>query len=101
SRQADGACGPAQLHQRQDLLRAGARAVDACLRSLGREIPARVNSMRRAHDIRRILDARFSLSGLDEWKQKDPAWWISASNDMGRGLYEQAMREAHRLESVS
>jgi hypothetical protein len=57
--------------------------------------------MRRAHDIRRILDARFSLSGLEEWKQKDPAWWISPSNDMGRGLYEQAMREAQRLESVS
>jgi hypothetical protein len=57
--------------------------------------------MRRAHEIRRILDARFSLSGLEEWKQKDPAWWISPSNDMGRGLYEQAMREAHRLESVS
>jgi hypothetical protein len=57
--------------------------------------------MRRAHDIRRILDARFSLSGLEEWKQKDPAWWISPSNEMGRGLYEQAMREAQRLESVS
>jgi hypothetical protein len=57
--------------------------------------------MRRAHDIRRILDARFSLSGLEEWKQKDPAWWISPSNEMGRGLYEQAMREAQRLESAS
>ena len=56
--------------------------------------------MRRAHDIRRILDARFSLSGLEEWKQKDPAWWISPSNEIGRGLYEQAMREAQRLESV-
>jgi hypothetical protein len=55
----------------------------------------------RALDIRRILDARFSLSGLEEWKHKDPAWWSSASNDMGRGIYEQATREARRLESVS
>ena len=57
--------------------------------------------MRRAHEIRRILDARFGLSGLEEWKQKDPAWWISPSNDIGRDLYEQAMREGQRLESVS
>jgi hypothetical protein len=55
----------------------------------------------RALDIRRILDARFSLSGLEECKKKDPAWWSSASNDMGRGIYEQALREARRLESVS
>jgi hypothetical protein len=55
----------------------------------------------RALDIRRILDARFSLSGLEEWKHKDPAWWSSASNDIGRGIYGQAMREARRLESVS
>jgi hypothetical protein len=56
---------------------------------------------KRAAEIRRILDARFSLSGLEEWKHKDPAWWSSASNDIGRGLYGEAMREAQRLESVS
>jgi hypothetical protein len=56
---------------------------------------------RRALEIRRILDARFSLSGLEEWKSKDPAWWRSASNDIGRGIYGEAMREAQRLESVS
>ena len=55
----------------------------------------------RALDIRRILDARFSLSGLEEWKNKDLAWWISASNDIGRGIYGEAMRESQRLESVS
>ena len=55
----------------------------------------------RARDIHRILDARLSLSGLEHWKQNDPAWWGSASNEMGRGLYGQAMREAQRLESVS
>ena len=52
-------------------------------------------------EIRRILDARFSLSGLEEWKNKDPAWWSSASNDIGRGIYGEALREAQRLESVS
>ena len=57
--------------------------------------------MRRAHEIRRILDARFGLSGLEQWKQKDPAWWISPGNEIGRGLYEEAMRDAQRLESVS
>ena len=58
-------------------------------------------SGQRALEIRRILDARFSLSGLEHWKKKDPAWWSSARNDMGRGIYGQAMREAQRLESVS
>ena len=55
----------------------------------------------RAREIRRILDARFSLSGLEEWKNKDPAWWSSASNDIGRGIYGEALRESQRLESVS
>lgn len=55
----------------------------------------------RAAEIRRILDARFSLSDLEQWKNKDPAWWGSPTNEMGRGFYEQAMREAQRLESAS
>ena len=55
----------------------------------------------RSLEIRRILDARFSLSGLEEWKNKDPAWWSLASNDIGRGIYGEALREAQRLESVS
>lgn len=60
-------------------------------------------STRRARglEIRRILDARFSLGGLEHWKKKDPAWWSSTSNAMGRGIYGEAMREAQRLESVS
>lgn len=56
---------------------------------------------RRTLEIRRILDARFSLSGLEQWKRNDPAWWRSTSNDMGRGIYGEAMREARRLKSVS
>jgi hypothetical protein len=56
---------------------------------------------RRALRIRRILDGRFSLSGLEEWKRNDPEWWNSTRNAMGRGLYGEAMRELRRLEAAS
>jgi hypothetical protein len=55
----------------------------------------------RALDIRRILDARFSLSVFEERRQRDPAGWDSPRNDMGRGLYGQALRELARLEAAS
>lgn len=50
--------------------------------------------------IRRILDARFSLSALEAFRT-DPLEWNSARNDMGRGIYGEAMRESRRLEAVS
>jgi hypothetical protein len=56
---------------------------------------------RRAAGIRRILDARFSLSALEGWKSGDPEWWSSTTNDMGRGIYGEALREWRRLETVS
>jgi len=55
----------------------------------------------RALEIRRILDAHFSLSIFDDWKRRDPAWWDSARNEIGRGIYGRAMRELERLESAS
>jgi hypothetical protein len=55
----------------------------------------------RALDIRRILDARFSLSVFEEWQRSDPAWWDSARNDMGRGIYGEALRELARLQAAS
>jgi len=55
----------------------------------------------RALGIRRILDRRFSLSALEEWKTKDPQWWSCARNEMGRGLYGEAMREWRRLEAAT
>jgi hypothetical protein len=61
----------------------------------GRPVP------QRTLEIRRILDARFSLSVFEEWKRGDPAWWDSASNDIGRSIYGRAMRELRRLESAS
>jgi hypothetical protein len=51
--------------------------------------------------IRRVLDARFSLSALEAWKTDKPEWWGSATNDMGRGIYGEALREWQRLEAVS
>ena len=55
----------------------------------------------RAFFIRRILDARFSLSALQEWKSNDPQWWNSDRNAMGRGFYGEAMRERERLEAAT
>jgi hypothetical protein len=51
--------------------------------------------------IRRILDARFSLTALEESRNSDPVWWNSTRNDMGRGIYGEAMRESRRLEGVT
>lgn len=51
--------------------------------------------------IRRILDVRFSLSVLEGWKTDKPEWWSSATNDMARGIYGEALREWQRLESAS
>ena len=57
--------------------------------------------MGREIEIRRILDARFSLRALEEWKKNDPGWWNSRRNDMGRGIYGEAMRELRRLEAAT
>ena len=54
----------------------------------------------RTVEIRRILDARYSLSVFLEWKRGDPAWWESSSNEVGRGIYGRAMREQRRLEEA-
>jgi hypothetical protein len=51
--------------------------------------------------IRRILDARFSLAALEASRNSDPVWWNSTRNDMGRGIYGEAMRESRRLEDVT
>ena len=50
--------------------------------------------------IRRILDARFSLAAL-EVLRTDAVEWNSVRNDMGRGIYGEAMRESERLAAVS
>jgi hypothetical protein len=56
---------------------------------------------RREGDILAILNARFSLSALEEWKRNDPAWWGCARNSMGRGIHAHALREQRRLRAVT
>jgi hypothetical protein len=51
--------------------------------------------------IAQILEARFSLSIFEEMKSKDTLGWNSSRNDMGRGIYGEAIREMQRLETVS
>ena len=55
----------------------------------------------RTLEIRKILDARYSLSLFEEWKRRDPAWWDSSRNEVGHNIYARAMREQQRLEAVS
>lgn len=47
--------------------------------------------------IRKILEVRFSLTALQQWKDNDPQWWHSSANYVGRGLYGEALRERERL----
>jgi hypothetical protein len=60
-----------------------------------------VGAVGREGEILAILNARFSLSALEEWKRNAPAWWASARNNMGRGIHAQALREQQRLRTVS
>jgi hypothetical protein len=55
----------------------------------------------RALFIRKILDRRFGLDALQKDKTGDPEWWSSGRNEIGRNLYEEAMRERERLESAT
>lgn len=58
-------------------------------------------SSQRGPAIRRILDARYSLAALEESRNSDPVWWNSTRNDMGRGIYGEAVREWRRLEDAT
>jgi hypothetical protein len=88
------------------LLHQGAHAVDACLRAFRLDsasqggVSIKPNNAREAA-IRRILDARFSLAALEVFRTSDPGWWNSTRNDMGRGIYAEALRESRRLEDVT
>lgn len=59
------------------------------------------HAARRARDIRRILDARFSLGALEELKDRHPDEWRLKRNDMARGFYGEALRECQRLQSAT
>ena len=54
----------------------------------------------RRHTIGEILEARFNVSGFEEIRRNNPGFWESPRNDMGRGIYGEAMREKQRLQRV-
>ena len=83
---------------RECSIKAYAQSVLACEHS---EIEESRMKPARALGIRRILDARFSLSTLEESKNTDSRWWNSERNDMGRGIYGEALRELRRLEDAT
>ena len=87
------------------MLYQGPQAVDACLRAFRREGASRgcvsFTADAREAAIRRILDARFSLAALEASRNSDPVWWNSKRNDMGRGIYGEALRESRRLEDAT
>ena len=83
---------------RECSIKAYAQSVLACEHS---EIEESRMKPARALGIRRILDARFSLSALEESRNTDPRWWNSERNDMGRGIYGEALRELRRLEDAT
>ena len=88
------------------MLYQGPQAVDACLRAFRREGASRGRVSFTAKDareaaIRRILDARFSLAAFEASRNSDPVWWNSKRNDMGRGIYEEALRELRHLEDAT
>ena len=50
--------------------------------------------------IERITEARFMLSAFEEMR-RDPVYWASARNDMGRGIYGEALRAMEQLEDAT
>jgi hypothetical protein len=54
----------------------------------------------RSRAIERIAEARFMLSAFEDMR-RDPVQWACARNAMGRGIYEQALREKERLQGAT
>ena len=48
-----------------------------------------------------ILEARFNIAAFEKLRRTDPSYWSSPRNDMGRGIYGEAMREKERLQDAS
>ena len=61
---------------------------------------SRLSHAERERVIARVMEARFSLRAFDEMKRADPERWDSPRNDMGRGIYDQALRAQQRLQAA-
>jgi hypothetical protein len=57
--------------------------------------------MARRRAIGAILEARFSVAAFEKIRRADPAYWSSPRNDIGRGIYGEAMREKQRLHAAT
>lgn len=55
----------------------------------------------RRRTIEAILEARFSIAAFEKIRREDSAYWTSPRNEMGRGIYGEAMREKRRLHTVT
>ena len=55
----------------------------------------------RRRAIRAILEARFSIAAFEKIRRAEPGYWRSPRNEMGRGIYGEAMREKQRLRTAS
>lgn len=60
-----------------------------------------LTSQARRRAIGAIVEARFSIAAFEKIRRADPAYWSSPRNEMGRGIYGEAMREKQRLNTVS
>lgn len=72
----------------------------AKVRAPGARLSPKLTPRARKRAIGRILDARYTLGAFEEMRRRDPPYWASPRNDMGRGIYGQAIREKERLETV-
>jgi len=63
-------------------------------------LSAQLSLRARRRAIAGIVEARFSVRAFEDIRRTDPAYWASARNDMGRGIYGEAMREKQRLATV-
>jgi hypothetical protein len=58
---------------------------------------AKLSLRERHRAIGAILEARFSVAAFEEVRRTNATYWESPRNDMGRGIYGEAMREKQRL----
>ena len=61
---------------------------------------ARLSPWARKRAIAGIIEARFSVRAFEQIRREDPTYWASPRNDMGRGIYGEALREKQRLAAV-
>lgn len=60
----------------------------------------RLSAEARRLAIERITEVRFMFSAFEEMR-RDPVYWASERNDMGRGIYGEALRARDQLERAT